>query len=93
MRERAIAVRDALARHPLAIGLMESRRSPGANLPLGTGEETAELAQAILEQAPAGAYPHLTELAVEHVLQPGHDDGDEYEVGPDLILDGLERLR
>jgi AcrR family transcriptional regulator len=33
MRERAISVRDALMRHQWAIGLMESRRSPGpANL-------------------------------------------------------------
>ena len=33
MRERAIAVRDALVRHRWAIGLMESRRHPGpANL-------------------------------------------------------------
>jgi AcrR family transcriptional regulator len=33
MRRRAIAVRDALVRHRWAIGLMESRRSPGpANL-------------------------------------------------------------
>jgi AcrR family transcriptional regulator len=30
MRERAIAVRAALAHHPWAIGLMESRRRPGA---------------------------------------------------------------
>ncbi len=33
MRRRAISVRDALARHPWAIGQMESRRTPGpANL-------------------------------------------------------------
>jgi AcrR family transcriptional regulator len=33
MRRRAIAVREALSRHPWAVGLMESRRSPGpANL-------------------------------------------------------------
>ncbi len=33
MRQRAIAVRTALTRHPWAIGLMESRRNPGqANL-------------------------------------------------------------
>jgi AcrR family transcriptional regulator len=33
MRRRAIAVRDALVRHPWAVGLMESRRTPGpANL-------------------------------------------------------------
>jgi AcrR family transcriptional regulator len=30
MRERAIAIRAALRRHPWAIGLMESRRRPGA---------------------------------------------------------------
>ena len=33
MRRRAIAVRDGLLRHPWAVGLMESRRTPGpANL-------------------------------------------------------------
>ena len=33
MRKRAIAVRDALTRHPWAVGLMEARRTPGpANL-------------------------------------------------------------
>lgn len=33
MRRRAIAVREALTRHPWAVGLMESRRTPGpANL-------------------------------------------------------------
>ena len=42
---------------------------------------------------PAGEYPHLTELTVEHVLQPGYDYGDEFEFGLDLILDGLERAR
>jgi Tetracyclin repressor-like, C-terminal domain len=39
----------------------------------------------------SGDYPHLTELTVEHVLQPGYDYGDEFEFGLDLILDGLER--
>jgi AcrR family transcriptional regulator len=33
IRRRAIAIRDALSRHPWAVGLMESRRTPGpANL-------------------------------------------------------------
>jgi hypothetical protein len=41
---------------------------------------------------PPDAYPHLTELAVRHVLQPGYDYGDEYQFGLELILDGLERL-
>ena len=41
----------------------------------------------------SGEYPHLTELAVEHILQPGYDYGDEFEFGLDLILDGLDRAR
>ncbi len=38
-------------------------------------------------------YPHLTELTVNHVLQPGYAYGDEFEFGLNLILDGLERAR
>lgn len=40
-----------------------------------------------------GQYPHLTELAVEHVMQPGYDYGDEFEFGLDLVLDSLQRAR
>jgi AcrR family transcriptional regulator len=64
-----------------------------ATLPFESGEETAELAQEILAMAPADDYPHLTELTIEHVLQPGYDYGDEYAFGLDLILDGLDRAR
>jgi DNA-binding NarL/FixJ family response regulator len=65
-----------------------------ANLPFDTTEETAELAQAILDQLSADDYPHLTELTVEHVLQPGYDYGNEYMLGLDLILEDefLHRL-
>ena len=45
----------------------------------------------MMEQFPAGEYPHLVELATEHVLQPGYDFGDEFEFGLDLILDGLQQ--
>jgi AcrR family transcriptional regulator len=133
MRRRANSARAALRRHPWAIALMESRRTPGsanlrhhdavigclreagfsvaltahayslldayiygfalqeANLPFTTPEETAEVAQSIMAEFPADAYPHLAELAVQHVLQPGYDYGDEFEFGVELILDGLER--
>ena len=64
-----------------------------ASLPFDTAEETAEVAETILSQFPADEYPHLAELTVEHVLQPGYDYGNEFEFGLDLILDGLERLR
>jgi AcrR family transcriptional regulator len=135
MRQRAVSARQALSRHRWAIGLMESRTSPGpatlrhhdavigslrqagfsigmaahaysvvdsyiygfalqeASLPFDTAEETAEVAQMIFKQSPADEYPYLTELTVEHVLQPGYDYGNEFEFGLALILDGLERAR
>jgi AcrR family transcriptional regulator len=133
MRRRAISAREALRRHPWAIGLMESRSTPGpatlrhhdavlgilrsagfsielaahafsaldsyiygfalqeASLPFQNSEELAAVAETILERAPADEYPHLTEIAVEHALQPGYDYGNEYEFGLDLILDGFEQ--
>ncbi len=133
MRQRGISVRGVLSRHRWAIGLMESRTSPGPanlrhhdavigtlrnagfsielaahaysaldsyiygfamqepSLPFDTPQETVEVAQAIMAQLPAGEYPHLTELTIEHVLQPGYDYANEFEYGLDLILDGLER--
>ena len=63
------------------------------SLPFDTPEETAEVAQSIMAGFPADTYPHLTEIAVEHVLQPGYDYGDEYLFGLDLILDGLDRAQ
>jgi AcrR family transcriptional regulator len=64
-----------------------------AALPFRSGEESVEVAQQIMEHFSADAYPHLTELAVEHVLKPGYDYGKEFEVGLHLILDALERAR
>jgi AcrR family transcriptional regulator len=135
MRQRAVSARQALIRHRWAIGLMESRSSPGpatlrhhdavigslrsagfpvalaahafsvldsyiygfalqeASLPFEGAEETADLARMIMARFTPDEYPHLTELTVEHVLQPGYDYGDEFEFGLDLILDGLERAR
>jgi AcrR family transcriptional regulator len=132
MRRRAICARAVLRRHPWAIGLMESRTSPGpatlrhhdavlgclreagfsieltahayslldsyiygfalqeATLPFGTGQEAAEVARQMFGPGFAQQYPHLTEMAVEHVLQPGYDYGDEFGIGLDLILDGLQ---
>ena len=62
-----------------------------ASLPFQTPEETAEVAQEIMSEFPADEYPHLAEIATEHVLQPGYDYGDEFLYGLDLILDGLAR--
>ena len=134
MRQRAISAREVLARHPWAIGLMESRSTPGpatlqhhdavlaclrnegfsialaahaysvldsyiygfalqqASLAFQTSEEAIEVADSIRRQFPVDAYPHLMEIAVKHVLQPGYDYANEFVFGLDLILDGLERV-
>lgn len=36
------------------------------------------------------SYPHLREIAINHVMQPGYDFGDEFEFGLGLILDALK---
>ena len=64
-----------------------------ASLPFHTPEETAEVAQEIMSAFPADQYPHLAEIATEHVLQPGYDYGNEFLYGLDLILDGLAMAR
>ena len=133
MRQRGISARAALTRHRWAIGLMESRTTPGPatlrhhdavigtlrnagfsieltahaysaldsyiygfamqepSLPFDTAQETADIAQAIMARFSPGEYPHLTELTIEHVLQPGYSYANEFEYGLDLILDSLER--
>ena len=63
------------------------------NLPSGTPEEVAGLSELALRELPAGEYPYLREVIVDHVLEVGFDYADEFEFGLDLILDGLERLR
>ncbi|MDH3681584.1 MAG: TetR/AcrR family transcriptional regulator C-terminal domain-containing protein [Acidimicrobiia bacterium] len=60
-----------------------------ANLPFGGGEEIGELAEAIIEPLAVEQYPHLVELTTEHVLQPGYDFSTSFEIGLDLLLDGL----
>ena len=130
---RASSARRVLSRHHWAIGLMESRKSPGpatlrhhdavlgtlrkagftvemtahayalldsyvygfalqeAALPFSGGDTAAEVAEPMMQQFPADAYPHLVELTTEYILQPGYDFGDEFDFGLDVILDALSR--
>ena len=53
-------------------------------------ETVTEATEAIMQKF-AGEYPHLAEMAAEHVLRPGYDFGDEFEVGLTVILDALTR--
>ncbi|CAL9278651.1 TetR/AcrR family transcriptional regulator [Streptomyces griseoincarnatus] len=59
------------------------------SLPFRGASELDEVAGAILRDMPADTYPHLTELATEHVLKPGYDYAGEFAFGLTLILDAL----
>jgi AcrR family transcriptional regulator len=60
------------------------------NLPFDDADALDEMVGEIMPDLSAAAYPHLTELTVEHVLRPGYRYGDEFDFGLDLILEGLE---
>ena len=135
LRARHHSAREALTRHRWAVGLMDSRTSPGpetlrhhdavigclraggfsialtahafavldshlygflvqeVSLPFEEGDDLGELAGEILGEVPVNGLPHLTELAVAHVMQPEYAFGDEFDWGLGLILDGLEQRR
>ncbi|WP_262851401.1 TetR/AcrR family transcriptional regulator C-terminal domain-containing protein [Mumia quercus] len=63
------------------------------SLPFTESEGAAEVAESVLRETAPTELPYLTEIAVEHVMKPGYDFGDEYAYGLDLILDGLEQRR
>jgi AcrR family transcriptional regulator len=56
------------------------------------GEDLAGMATTFLQQLPADEYPDFVEHVMQH-LEPHHGDEGGFELGLDLILDGLERLR
>ena len=131
LRRRAVTAREALKRHPWAVGLMDSRRNAGyetllhhdavigclreagfsltltghafavldahlygflvqeVSMPFQPGQDLAELGNQIMAALPEGQLPYFREFTLEHALQPGYDFGNEFEVGLDLILDGL----
>jgi AcrR family transcriptional regulator len=57
-----------------------------------TGAELADLATAFLQQLPADEYPDFVEHVHQH-LEPRQGEEGGFELGLDLILDGLERAR
>ncbi|HZD96895.1 MAG TPA: TetR/AcrR family transcriptional regulator [Micromonosporaceae bacterium] len=134
MSRRADSARQALKRHPWAIGLMESRTAPGpstlrhhdavigtlraagfsvamtahayalidsyiygfalqeASLPFNGPDTVGDVAEPMLQHFPKDEYPHFVEMAVEYVLKPGYDFGDEFDFGLTVILDALAKL-
>ena len=135
LRERSVSGRRVLTRHRWAVGLMDSRRTPGPatlqhhdavlgclrgggfplretgsafalldaylygfmlqelSLPFEGEADLAALGGEILAPEVRATYPHFTEFAEGRALVPGYAFGDEFEVGLELVLDGLERMR
>lgn len=61
------------------------------SLPFESEQDLAELGEQIVAALPEGELPYFREFTLEHALRPGYDFGDEFDVGLDLILDGLAR--
>ena len=61
-----------------------------ANLPDLGGDGLSEAAADIAQAFMTGEYPQLTRLAMEHVARPDYSFGASFDVGLDMILDGLE---
>jgi AcrR family transcriptional regulator len=62
-----------------------------AALPFTGPDTAASVTDPIVQMFATGEYPHLMEIATEHVLQPGYDFGDEFGIGLELILESLQR--
>jgi AcrR family transcriptional regulator len=63
------------------------------NLPFQTADQAADVLETMMVQTSVNEYPYLMEIALEHVLKTGYSYANEFEIGLDLILEGLERLR
>jgi AcrR family transcriptional regulator len=63
------------------------------NLPFEDTSDIVELSETMLAPFAPGEYQNLADFLTEHAMLPGYDFADEFEVGLDVILDGLERLR
>ncbi|GGP13066.1 TetR/AcrR family transcriptional regulator [Nonomuraea glycinis] len=63
------------------------------SLPFQSSAELEDVAGSLLQELPDDEFPHLTEMIVDRALRPGYAYTDEFDVGLDLILDGLHRHR
>ncbi len=63
------------------------------NLPFEDTADIVEMSESMLAPFAAGAYQNLADFLTEHAMLPGYDYADEFEVGLDVILDGLERVK
>ena len=60
-------------------------------IPFETPEDSADMATVTVGER-GGEYPYLAEVVVE-LAKSGYDYAIEFEIGLDLLLDGIEKLR
>jgi AcrR family transcriptional regulator len=58
-----------------------------------TAEEISNFEAKFAEMVPADAYPYLHEHAQQHFSEGPHRDVSAFELGLDLIVDGLKKIR
>jgi AcrR family transcriptional regulator len=63
------------------------------NLPFTSSGDLEDVAGSILNQMPRDEFSHLAEMIADRALQPGYAYTEEFGIGLDLILDGLQRQR
>ncbi|MCC8251379.1 TetR/AcrR family transcriptional regulator [Saccharothrix luteola] len=60
-----------------------------AALPFHGPDSATEVTGDIMRRFASGEYPHLVEMATEHVLRPGYDFADEFAFGLGVVLDAM----
>ncbi len=60
------------------------------NLPFRNESELAAMTGAIMDEFPRSEFPYLFELTIEHVLRPGYNYGNEFDVGLEVVLGGVD---
>lgn len=63
------------------------------SLPVASSTGVEDVAGSILDQLSRDEFPHLAEMIADRVLKSGYAYTEEFEIGLDLILDGLWRQR
>jgi hypothetical protein len=59
------------------------------NLLFRNESELAAMTGAIMDELPSADFPYLYELTIKHVLQPGYNYGNAFDIGLEVVLDGI----
>lgn len=93
LRESGFPFRAAVHAYSLMDAYIYGFALQEKGLPFDAPEETAQVMQRQRENVPQmDDYPYLVEAAAE-LAKAGYDYDTEFELGLDIILDGIERLR